>query len=95
MNEYYVYILVVNNYSRSYVGKTNNPRRRIAEHNQGKHISTKAYRPWKMIHLEKFNSEEDARKREKYLKSGSGRELKRLVINIYRGVEQSGSSPGS
>ena len=95
MSKFYVYILLAENYNRNYVGKTNEPRRRLLEHNQGKNISTKAYKPWKIIYTETFSSENDARERERYLKSGVGRELKKSIIDHYRGVEQSGSSSGS
>ena len=49
---------------------TNNITRRIKEHNTGHSKSTKGYRPWILIHSETFGSRLEARKREKYLKSG-------------------------
>jgi predicted GIY-YIG superfamily endonuclease len=36
--------------------------------------ATKASRPWKIIHSEKFKIREEAITRERYLKSGVGRE---------------------
>ncbi len=54
--------------------------RRIKEHNKGKNKSTKSYAPWELIYQEVFDSRIEARKREKYLKSGNGREYLKLVI---------------
>ena len=49
-------------------------RKRIAEHNSGKTKSTKGYIPWELFFFEKHKTRKDAREREKYLKSGSGKE---------------------
>ena len=58
-----------------YVGLTNNLDRRLFEHNQGYNKKTKTYKPFKLIYSKKFNSREEARKHEKYLKSGVGKEF--------------------
>ena len=47
---------------------------RIKQHNNGMTASTKFYKPWKLLFVEDFESRLDARKREKYLKGGSGKE---------------------
>ena len=57
-----------------YVGMTNDIERRIAEHNNGENRSTKAYKPFLLIHKEVFETRIEARKKEKYLKSGIGKE---------------------
>ena len=63
-----------------YVGLTNNLSRRIAEHNSGYDKTTRTYRPFKLILSEEFTTRTTAREREKYLKSGVGKEfLKGLV----------------
>ena len=62
-----------------YVGMSNTLERRIQEHNNGENKSTKAYRPFILIYSEVFPDRISARRREKYLKSGIGKEfLKRL-----------------
>ncbi|WP_281631341.1 GIY-YIG nuclease family protein [Flavobacterium luteolum] len=44
---------------------------------------TPKFRPWEVIHVEFFNSKFEAIKREKYLKTGIGREfIKNLILNI-------------
>jgi len=70
---YTTYVLYSPNFDRIYIGLTNNIERRIKEHNAGRNRSTKAYRPWKIIQTDKFETRIDARKREKYLKSYRGR----------------------
>ncbi|MBL7889822.1 MAG: GIY-YIG nuclease family protein [Bacteroidia bacterium] len=62
-----------------YVGMTNDLTRRLQEHNSGQNQSTKAYKPFKLIYKEENEDRTSARKREKYLKSGIGKEfLKKL-----------------
>lgn len=58
-----------------YVGLTNNIDRRITEHNNGLNRSTKAYRPFELIYTEEHTTRTEARLREKYLKSGIGKEF--------------------
>ncbi|MCF8214677.1 MAG: GIY-YIG nuclease family protein [Chitinophagaceae bacterium] len=71
-----VIVYVIRSYKdgRFYVGMTKDLGRRIQEHESGKTKSTKGFRPWKLIFTENFPSFSEARKREKYLKSGSGKE---------------------
>jgi len=62
-----------------YVGLTSNLEERIQRHNSGRERTTRAYRPFVLIYSEEQPTREDARKREKYFKSGVGKEfLKKL-----------------
>ena len=54
---------------------TSNFERRLKEHNSGQNKSTKSFVPYDVIFTEKFETRIEARQREKYLKSGSGREF--------------------
>ena len=63
-----------------YVGMTNNLERRIYEHNKGENRSTKAYKPFVLIFKEQFATRVEARKKEKYLKSGIGKEYLKSLI---------------
>ena len=58
-----------------YVGLTEMVERRIGQHNKGENRSTKAYKPFKLIYTETFSTRIEAREREKYLKSGIGKEF--------------------
>jgi putative endonuclease len=62
-----------------YVGLTSNQEERIQRHNSGRERTTRAYRPFELIYSEEQATREEARKREKYFKSGAGKEfLKKL-----------------
>ena len=78
----FVYVLKSENHYRFYVGMTSNIENRIREHNSGKTKSTKGYRPWKLFFFEEFDTRQEARDREKYLKSGIGKEFIKEKWNI-------------
>jgi putative endonuclease len=58
-----------------YVGITANLSDRLKRHNRGATPSTKPYKPFRLIYEEKFPNYSDARKREKFFKSGAGRKF--------------------
>ena len=72
---YYVYALKSSTRNYIYVEMTNDIERRVVEHNKGENKSTKAYKSFILIHEEYFLTGIEARKREKYLKSGCGKEF--------------------
>ena len=77
---FYVYAISSEVKNYIYVGLTNNIERRLDEHNVGYNKTTKPYKPFKLILLEKYETRLEARSREKYLKSGIGKEfLKKLI----------------
>jgi putative endonuclease len=71
---HYVYVLKSLEHWRFYVGMTTNIERRIDEHSKGYTKSTKGYRPWELFFFEEYKTRIEARGREKYLKSGIGKE---------------------
>ena len=71
---FFVYAIRSTTRNYTYVGLTNNLARRIAEHNCGRNKTTKPYGPFKLIYSESFETRIEARAREKYFKSGSGKE---------------------
>ncbi|MCH7773845.1 MAG: GIY-YIG nuclease family protein [Bacteroidetes bacterium] len=77
---YFVYAIksIYRNYI--YVGMTNEVERRFDEHNTGKNKTTRPYKPFKLFYSEKFRTRTEARKREKYLKSGIGKEFLKSLI---------------
>ena len=52
----------------TYVGYTNNLKKRIALHNMGKGAKFTRGRKWKLIYKEKINSKKEAISREYYIK---------------------------
>jgi putative endonuclease len=75
-----VYILRSLKDEKLYIGITENIEARVKRHNKGQVSSTKKRRPFVLLHTEEFDDYGQARKREKFLKSGPGhRELKKLL----------------
>ena len=78
---YYVYILLNEAKTRTYTGVTDDVNKRLAEHNAGKVKSSLPYRPYKVIHIESFETLSEARRKEKYYKSATGRrKLKEILF---------------
>ncbi|MCD0467653.1 GIY-YIG nuclease family protein [Flavobacterium sp. ENC] len=81
MEEFVVYILYSKKFNKTYTGYTSNLIERFKSHN---FLETKGYtlkfRPWTVIHVEFFKSKSEALKREKYLKTGVGREFIKQLI---------------
>jgi putative endonuclease len=76
---FYVYILLLNN-KNLYAGYTDDLKRRINEHQDGKVKSTRHKRPLKLIYYEAFISKKDATRREKYFKTTKGKSTLRLML---------------
>lgn len=70
---YYVYVLKSIRNNQLYTGFTNNLEKRIRLHREGGVHSTKWRLPIQLLYYEAFLAEDDAREREKYLKTGWGR----------------------
>lgn len=79
MEKYYVYILKSLHDGRRYIGFTGNLSRRLFEHNVGKVKSTKKRRPLILIYVEEFFSKSEAESREKFFKTGKGREYLKFM----------------
>ena len=75
-----VYAIVSEKNNEIYVGMALSAEKRLKEHNNGKNRYTKGLRPWKIIKIEYFPDWKEARVREKYLKSGIGKELLRSLV---------------
>ncbi len=78
---FYTYVLKSKTNGKWYTGSTNDLRKRLKQHNDGKSSYTKKFRPYEIIYYEACNNEQDARSRELYLKSGMG---KRFLKNRLR-----------
>lgn len=78
---HYVYILQSKLNGQQYTGSTNNLKKRFQEHNDGNIISTKRYKPWKLLYYEAYIAEDLARVRERRLKYNGNamKELKKRV----------------
>ena len=83
---FYVYILFSLKDRRFYVGVTEDLRRRLKEHWQGKVKSTRHRLPLKLICYEAYLTKREAQRREKYLKTSDGR--KELKIRLAKSLEK-------
>ena len=80
---HYVYVLESIKLGKLYIGQTNDLKRRFAEHNGKKNISTKHKAPFRLVYYEAYTSKSDAKHREDMLKrfSGSMTHLKKRIKN--------------
>lgn len=70
----YVYYLKSKQFSnKTYIGFTNNLKQRLLDHNKGKSIYTKQFKPWKLVGFLGFDQVSKALKLEQHLKSNAGR----------------------
>ena len=68
---YFVYLIVTNlkkNKKISYVGYSNNLKKRLNLHNSGKGAKFTRGKKWKLVYYEKYDSKSDAMKNEYRLK---------------------------
>ncbi|MBL7866033.1 MAG: GIY-YIG nuclease family protein [Cyclobacteriaceae bacterium] len=70
---FYVYILESEKSGRYYIGYSADPDRRLLEHNLGKVKSTRNYRPWVKVYAEELDTELQAVRREREIKSQKSR----------------------
>ncbi len=77
---YVVYVIRSKSNNRKYIGQTNNLDRRIDEHNTRKHRFTSGKGPWELVYQESFATRTEAMRREKFLKSGKGREFLKNIL---------------
>lgn len=90
MDMYYVYILQSLKDKKLYVGFTDDLKRRLNEHNEGLSFSTKGRRPFILIYYEAYIDRKDAIARERFFKTGWGRNyIKRILRNYFQGLPKS------
>jgi putative endonuclease len=71
---FFVYVLRSERTGRRYLGSCADVQRRFREHNCGASKATKHGVPWRLIHVEEFATRSDAVQRERYFKTGHGRD---------------------
>jgi len=70
---FYTYVLQSEKNKKWYTGFTSDLRKRFKEHNNNLSTYTKGRDPFDLIYYEACLNEDDAKAREKYLKSGRGK----------------------
>jgi len=79
---FYTYVLKCETTETFYTGSTNDLKRRIEQHNNGKVHYTKNKLPVRLVYFEACLNKDDAYRRERYLKTGMG---KRYIKNRIKG----------
>lgn len=81
---YFVYFAKSLKNGKVYVGYTQKqPEQRVAEHNSGSSSWSRVNRPLKLIYYEKFVCKDDALSREKFYKSGVGKQVKLAITKVF------------
>jgi len=76
---YYIYAISSLERSYIYVGLTQDIELRVKRHIDGRERTTRFYKPFELIYSEVCNTRPEARIREKYCKSGIGKEKLRKI----------------
>lgn len=84
LKDFWIYVLKSERDGIYYVGSTQDVEKRLVRHNLGEYRFTKAHRPWKAIHQERVSSRPEAVIRERFLKSGVGRQELEEMLASYR-----------
>ena len=80
---YVVYILLSEKDQKRYIGSTSDLVRRLREHDSGLVKSTRYRRPLTLVYKEEYQSKQEAQKREKFFKTGRGREHLKKILATY------------
>jgi putative endonuclease len=80
MKDLYVYILKGHD-GNFYKGFTNNLEKRLYQHELGQNETTKKMKSFSLIHVEICKTRIEARKLERFFKSGFGREIIKELFN--------------
>lgn len=79
---FYVYYIRSKLFSdKTYIGFTSNLKQRLLEHNAGKSVYTKEFKPWILVGFLGFGQESKALKFERHLKTNAGRVFLRRYFN--------------
>ena len=81
---YFVYLIGSHKHHKltTYVGYTNNLKKRINLHNKGKGAKFTRGRKWKLLYKEEFSTKKEAISRESYIKKK--RKLRNLIKKKYK-----------
>ena len=88
---FYVYVLESMKDSKRYIGYTHNLKKRLEEHRNSRSFATKFRRPLELIYFEGCLHSEDAKRRERYLKTTQGNRFLGLRLIEYKNARAFGS----
>ena len=81
-NKWFTYVLRSDKDGGLYIGMAMNVEERVKQHNRGYNASTRLRAPFTLIYSEAYESSSKAREREKFLKSGKGREFLKSCTKV-------------
>ncbi len=88
---FHVYVLKSLRSGKNYIGLTGNlPEERLKQHNYGNSKWSKGNKPLELVYSESFSDKKSARKRELFLKTGTGRRTLNRLLNDYGGCSSIG-----
>jgi putative endonuclease len=79
---FYLYVLKSQKTGRRYVGSCEDLDDRLRRHNAGESKATKHGIPWTLLHTESFLTRNKAMERERYYKTGRGRDELDALLTI-------------
>jgi putative endonuclease len=77
---FWTYVLRSRSSGRYYTGSTSDLEVRLQQHNNDESTSTKNRGPWELVYHEEFGTLPEAVRRERYFKTGQGREELKKVL---------------
>jgi putative endonuclease len=84
-NMYFAYVIRSQTVDKTYVGHTQDLEKRLKEHNDPTCFSSKFAKrfpgPWILIYSESYSTRSEAFRRERWFKTGAGREYLRSSLN--------------
>jgi putative endonuclease len=92
---YYTYVIQSKKDLNFYAGYTKDLKLRFEQHNKGVVESTRDRGPFKLVYYEACLHQEDAFRREKYLKSNFGKKYLKSRLKNYFGKNQKQPAPWS
>jgi putative endonuclease len=78
---FHMYVLRSRSSGGSYVGSTGDLERRLGEHQANEAWATKNRGPWELIRSEAYPTRSAAMRRERFLKTGKGRDELQLFLS--------------
>jgi len=80
---YHVYIFLNLTKTRTYTGVAEDIHKRLEEHNKGRVKSSSPYRPYQIIHTESLPTLKEARQKERFYKSTTGRRKLKIIVSAF------------
>jgi len=91
---YYVYIIQSKLDQSYYKGFSENPPKRLLQHNSGECTYTSRKTPWDLVHIEELSTKREALIREKVLKKYAHSQVQKLILTEKNILKNFGSSDG-